>query len=263
VKRKQRKDALETRQRLLAAASEVFAEKGFWETTHAEICAKAQANTAAVNYHFGSKENLYVESWKYSFEKSVEAHPPEGGVAPDAPVRERLHGRILAFMQRIADPQNHEIEIMHKEMANPTGLLTEALPHAIEPMRQGMRAIVQELLGEGASEQQVAFCAMSLVGQCFGPMLHLRQARMAPGTPRPAGPSFQFGVEELADHVTQFSLAGIRGIREATDKTQKSSKRPRPNAKAGSESRLQAVQDRVNAELPNGGLKARRQEGTR
>jgi AcrR family transcriptional regulator len=222
MKKRQRKDAQETRQRLLMAASEVFAEKGFWETTHAEICEKAKVNTAAVNYHFGSKENLYVESWKYSFERSMEAHPPEGGIAPDAPVRERLRGRISAFMRRIADPDNHEVEIMHKEMANPTGLLTEAVQQTIERMRQGIRSMVQELLGDGASEQQVSFCVMSLVGQCFGPMLHLRRARRAPGAPYPVGPPFQFDVEELADHVTQFSLAGIRGIREDTDKAPRS-----------------------------------------
>jgi len=212
MKKKQRKDTQETRQRLLAAAAEVFAHRGFWETTHVEICEKAQANTAAVNYHFGSKENLYVEAWKYSFQRSVEAYPPDGGVAPDAPVQERLHGRVRAFMRRLADPNNHGLEIMHKEMANPTGLLAEALQHAIEPMRQGMRSIVQELLGDGAGVQQVSFCEMSLMGQCFGPMLHLRRAKMTPGGGCPTGPPFEFDVEELADHVTQFSLAGIRGI---------------------------------------------------
>jgi AcrR family transcriptional regulator len=178
MKRKQRRDARETRQRLLAAASEVFAEKGFWETTHVEICAKARINTAAVNYHFGGKENLYVEAWKHSFEQSVKAHPPDGGVGPEAPAVERLRGRILAFMHRMADPNNHEVEIMHKEMANPTGLLAEVLLQAIEPMRQALRSIVRELLGDAASEQQVSFCEMSLMSQCFGPMLHLRHARL-------------------------------------------------------------------------------------
>ena len=180
MKRKQRKDAQETRQRLLAAAAEVFAEKGFWETTHVEICEKAKANTAAVNYHFGSKENLYVEAWKYSFERSVEAHPPEGGVARGAGSKRGCTAGSWRFMRRIADPNNHEIEIMHKEMANPTGLLAEALQRAIEPMRQGT-TIVQELLGDGASEQQISFCEMSLMGQCFGPMLHLRQPRWRRG----------------------------------------------------------------------------------
>jgi len=213
VKRKPRKDAQETRQRLLAAAAEVFAERGFWEATHAEICRKARANTAAVNYHFGSKEDLYVEAWKHSFEQSLKAHPPDGGVVRGAPARERLRGWILAFMRRIADPNNHEIEIMHKEMANPTGLLRDVIPSAIEPMRREMHAIVRELLGQEAGEQAVAFCEMSLMGQCFGPMLHMRRAAMSPDAPHPPGPPLQFDVDELADHVTQFTLAGIRGVR--------------------------------------------------
>jgi AcrR family transcriptional regulator len=226
MKKRQRKDALETRQRLLAAAAEVFAERGFWETTHAEICQKAQANTAAVNYHFGSKENLYVAAWKYSFEKSLEAHAPDGGVAPTAAVQERLHGRILGFLQRIADPDSYEIDIMHKEMANPTGLLTEALSQATEPLRQGMRSIVRELLGDGATEHQTTFCVMSLLSQCFGPMLHFRRAQLAPGAPRPVRLSFPFAVEELADHVTQFSLAGIGGIHVGANQAPQTDRKP-------------------------------------
>jgi TetR/AcrR family transcriptional regulator, regulator of cefoperazone and chloramphenicol sensitivity len=224
--RKQRKDARDTRQRLLAAAAEVFAEKGFWEATHAEICKKARTNTAAVNYHFGSKENLYVEAWKHAFDRSIQAHPPDGGVAPDAPVQERLHGRILAFMHRIADPDNREVEIMHKEMANPTGLLSEAIRQVLEPMRRDTRAIVQELLGDGADEQQGRFCAMSIISQCFGPMLHLRRIKKTSDASQPGGPPMQFAVEELAAHITHFSLAGIRGIREELQKKKRGGKKP-------------------------------------
>ena len=52
--------SLETRRRLLDAAGEVFAEKGFAKATVREICQKAEANIAAVNYHFGDKEKLYA-----------------------------------------------------------------------------------------------------------------------------------------------------------------------------------------------------------
>jgi len=213
--RKQRKDAQDTRQRLLAAAAEVFAQKGFWEATHAEICEKAQANTAAVNYHFGSKENLYVEAWKHSFEESINAYPPDGGVSPDAPVRERLYARILSLMQCIADPQTHHIDLVRKEMANPTGLLMETMKKAIEPIERGFRAIVRELLGDGASEQQVGLCQMSIMTQCFDPMM---RSRFAKTMPKPRPPGLPCSVEELARHITQFSLAGIRGIREGARK---------------------------------------------
>jgi AcrR family transcriptional regulator len=231
MRRRQRKDAQETRQRLLAAAAEVFAEKGFWEGSHAEICAKARINTAAVNYHFGGKEKLYVEAWKHAFTESIQAHPPDGGIRPEAPAAQRLRGRILAFMQRIADPNNHEVEIMHREMANPTGLLIEALPAALEPERQAFRSIIRELLGDDVSEQETTFCEMSLMGQCFGPMLHLRRARLGSHVPRPPGPPLQFGVEELAEHIIRFSLAGIGAVRAQAQKNRTVLKR-KPRGRA-------------------------------
>ena len=45
-----------TRNRLLITASRIFAEKGFQETTIAEICEQAETNIASVNYHFRDKE---------------------------------------------------------------------------------------------------------------------------------------------------------------------------------------------------------------
>jgi AcrR family transcriptional regulator len=232
--RTQRKDAQETRNRLLTAAAEVFAEKGFWESTHAEICRKAKANIAAVNYHFGSKEQLYVQAWKHAFDRSLQAYPADGGVAPNAPAHERLQGRVLSLMQRIVDPENHEVEIMHKEMANPTGLLSETIHGVLEPMRQESLSIVQELLGDGVDEQQIHFCEMSIMSQCFGPLLHLRRVRKATGLAGPAGPPgppVQFTVEELADHIIRFSLAGIQGIRENAEQSGKSNKSRRQSGR--------------------------------
>ncbi len=47
-----------TRHRLLDAAEELIAMQGYAATSLREITAKAEANLAAVNYHFGSKEGL-------------------------------------------------------------------------------------------------------------------------------------------------------------------------------------------------------------
>ncbi len=52
-------DPVSTRQKILAAATEVFAEHGFREATTRMICAKAGVNVALVNYYFRSKAELY------------------------------------------------------------------------------------------------------------------------------------------------------------------------------------------------------------
>ena len=57
--RKERSDGQETREAILAAATEEFAEKGFDKASTRAICARAGVNNALVNRYYGSKENLY------------------------------------------------------------------------------------------------------------------------------------------------------------------------------------------------------------
>ena len=212
--RKQRIDGQETRRNLLASASEIFAKKGFRDATIAEICRQANANVAAANYHFGGKEALYVESWRFAFAKSLNTYPPNGGVAEDSPIEEQLRGRIMAIMRRVIDPQSYELDIFYNEMANPTGLLAGAVQQSIEPIFRGFAAIIRELLGKEPDEQQVRLCLMSIRAQCFGPLMRERRRKIAPPDPLP--PSSEWSLDDLdtlVDHVTRFSLAGIREIR--------------------------------------------------
>src|SRR5947208_9096160 len=51
----------ETRERLIAAASKVLAEKGYDATTLREISREAQAAPGLVHYYFGGKDQLLVE----------------------------------------------------------------------------------------------------------------------------------------------------------------------------------------------------------
>src|SRR4051812_29379035 len=82
-----------TKVRLLEAAGEEFAEKGFEAARVRSICRRAGANVAAVNYHFGDKEQLYVAA-------VLEAHrcgselPMQGeveGLAPGEQLRAYVH----------------------------------------------------------------------------------------------------------------------------------------------------------------------------
>ncbi len=211
---KKRCDGLETRGRLLDAAAVIFAAGGFHDSKVADICRKAGANVAAVNYYFGGKEKLYAEAWRYAFERSMAAYPPDGGIPASAPAEKRLYGQIFALVRRIMDPNSLDFDIGHKEMANPTGLLSEVMRRSIEPLRWSSMAIVRELLGPQATEQQVQLCEMSIHSQCFGPLMHERHRRQFPDKRKVLGPfpkAITYTV--MADHVFRFSLAGISEMR--------------------------------------------------
>ena len=208
-----------TRSRVLESACDVFAEKGYRDATIADICERAKANIASVNYHFGDKESLYAEAWRHSFRASLAVYRPNGGVSDDAPARQRFRARILAILQRIVDPQCREFAMVAREMGDPTGLLEEAIQEAIAPLREAMTGIVRELLGPAADQARVGLCLTSIIGQCFHWLFRQWHLRHLPDSGRfgeipHVGPE---NVEVLADHITQFSLAGIRAMREQAE----------------------------------------------
>jgi AcrR family transcriptional regulator len=207
----QRQDAIRTRKNLLRAAGEVFADKGYRDATIAEISERAGTNIAAVNYHFGDKETLYREAWRQSFHDSIKAHQPGGGVGDDEPLEERLRGRVVALLRRITDKDNREFRIVQKELANPTGLLEEVMTEEFAPLRRKLEDLVREFLGPESSQQQVRFCATSIMSQCVIPVF-LSSAKK----PESGGENGSWKIEDVdryAEHVVTFSLAAMHGIK--------------------------------------------------
>jgi AcrR family transcriptional regulator len=205
-----RKSSGAKREKLLAAAGDLFIEKGFRDATVAEICARAGSNISAVNYHFGSKEALYQEAWRHSFTESLKTYPLDGGVSETASAEERLRGQLTALIQRIADENNKDFFIAQMEMVNPTGLLQEVMKTELIPMRQQTLALVRELLGPEATEQQVDYCEVSIISMCVHPIVIQRIAKRTRDNNMPA---IIEDITAFADHVVKFALAGINAIR--------------------------------------------------
>lgn len=204
------KKSARTREKLLTAAGDVFVEKGFRDATVAEICARAGANIAAVNYYFGGKEALYQETWRHCLAESLRTHPQDGGVHPDAPPEERLRGRMQALMRRIADPATKDFFISQMEIANPTGLLEEVMMRELIPMCEKTLAVVRELLGADADERQAAFCEACIISMCVHPMI-MRRLRQKTEVQRV--PAVVDDLEAFAAHAVRFALAGVGAIR--------------------------------------------------
>ncbi len=67
-----RRDAVATREALIAAGAELFAERGYDGVPVAAIAERASVNKAMINYHFGGKRKLYLAIVSTTFAEIVE-----------------------------------------------------------------------------------------------------------------------------------------------------------------------------------------------
>jgi AcrR family transcriptional regulator len=205
-----RSAAQETRERILDAAQKMFAEKGLDATSVRDITTAADCNVAAVNYHFGGKENLYIESFRAMLgplrdqrmammDELMRREPApsleeylasfaEGFLEPL--VDESLGRRFMLFVSREISDQKLPVGLFLDEFIRP--LITRAMSSL-------------DRVGVPMTPGQSFFCIFSLIGQ----LLHAVKGQHMSDQLEATG-AIPFDLRGFIDHFVRFSAAGIR-----------------------------------------------------
>src|SRR5262245_6414644 len=164
----------DTRTRLLEAAGQVFAENGFRAGTVREICERAGANIAAVNFHFRSKENLYIQAVVHAHTICLSRVPmPEWPAGTSALVK--LRDFIRTFLRRLIIDHGPDWQprLIMRELIDPTEACAAMVEGQIRPTFGILKGILDELLPADTPPIKRRLIAFSIVGQ----ILHYRLAR--------------------------------------------------------------------------------------
>lgn len=94
---------LDAKEKLIQSAIEVFAEKGYRDGKIVNIVKGAGANIAAVNYHFGSKDQLFVEALRQAFADADAVYPTKGNLSDSASAEEKIAAMARAVLIRSFD----------------------------------------------------------------------------------------------------------------------------------------------------------------
>jgi len=207
--------SIDTKTRIMRSAEAVFAEKGFHEATVSEICENAQANIAAVNYHFGTKSQLYEAVLRSSFEAARRRFPTDGGLPDTASSEKRLEAFVRAMILRAFCPSNAGAFprfIVH-EMTNPTPMIDTVLHELIHKEINVLKSIIQPLLPENISSQRRRFFGFNIMAMVmyFSFNKVARERIMASRQLTPDQ------VQRLIRHITLFILAGFQSATQPLD----------------------------------------------
>jgi len=206
----------DARQRLLDAAGQVFAEKGYSGATIREICDRAGANVASVNYYFGDKEGIYRSVFEYAHGRVHDHLVQSVAEHADSPPEARLTMFVRAHLWSMLGTEGPPAwfsTLITREMIDPTHLQHDLVESELRPRSDMLLGIIRELLGPNATEDQVRHCELSVIGQS----VFYKLARPFIEILHPEQGYDEADIEAMADHVASFSLAGIAAVKKQID----------------------------------------------
>lgn len=169
----------ETRQRLLAAAVDIFGEHGFDGVRTRALAEAAGVNQAAIPYYFQGKEGLYLAVARELAQRfgahlsalsaqAIDGLEVEGAARPL--VVERLTGLLAALARTIIGPAatTGRTAFLVREQLHPTGAFDLIYREALEPVHRGLAQLVGRLTDRPAEDPESVLRAHALIGQVLG-----------------------------------------------------------------------------------------------
>ena len=170
----QESQRMKTKEKILMVAALLFSENGFEGTSVRTICAKAGVNLALVNYHFGTKEQLYLEVHKMIHAKSGKQHLwLNESPKPVADMDEwelRLNEIIMDILRTFMrdDRLNRcSRRLVAIEMSHPSKCLPILLEEFYKPFHKYLMSYFM-MVAPGDSELVLGILVTSLINQVTG-----------------------------------------------------------------------------------------------
>jgi AcrR family transcriptional regulator len=201
-------DRENTRSQLLEAAGQVFAEKGFERTTAKEICQRAGANTAAVNYYFGGIEGLHAAVLEEARSRLFSADAIAAALTGKSDPKAKLQAVLHVVADALTGPLSSSwvFRVLGRELVAPSPLMLETKEKVILPQARLLRQFIAELMKLPVDHPAVARGCVSLMAPICMLVLADRRhlARALPHLELDAG-----NAAALARHMFRYAIAGL------------------------------------------------------
>ena len=200
-------DPHSARQRLILGAARIFAEKGYDAASTREICLAAEANVAAIHYHFGDKAGLYRAVLWTSIERVVTGFPTLNEDAHQ-PLEAAMRALLSAFIAPMAADEATQwfSRIHQRETVEPTPMMQDVIAEFVLPHFRGLVALLARHCGVAEPDDELhrlAFAITALVNDYCLSQHWMRV--LAPGLLTGAD-----AMERTVEHLSAYACALVR-----------------------------------------------------
>jgi AcrR family transcriptional regulator len=200
-----------TRERLLDEAEKLFAQKGFAAVSVREITAMAESHLSAVNYHFGTKKNLYLSVFQERWiprAKMIAERLREIDANGITSAEEIVHTLAESFLMGFGDTTVRQMhhQLIYREMSQPTEALEMIAEEVTKPFFLGVKEKIQDIMPGGQNGNDMFLCIFSVFAQII--FFNFGRNMVSLLTGRQYDQAFQ---DQVVKHITDFSLYGLSG----------------------------------------------------
>ena len=206
AKRPKRADGEATRARLLESAGELFAEQGYAETTGTAIAARADADLASINYHFGNRNGLYRAVLIEAHRHFVQLETLDEIAAMDIPATAKLRELMSMILANFGGAQHWSARVLMRELVSPSSNFDVLRREELPPKLNVVLTILSDITGIPREDPVLFFCFLSTAAPCAALVL-AGAAQLAEDRPH-------LPPEALLDHLHRFALAGLMAAAE-------------------------------------------------
>jgi len=204
--RVQRTDGSTTRLHILETAGQLFAERGFAESTSKEICTRAGTNMAAVNYHFGSRDGLYEAVLIEAHRQLVSMDELISLASEAGDPRLKLRAFLTHLVEMGSQPRAPwGFRVVLREALSPSPALPTLIRQAVLPKARLIRGLIGGIMGLPEDHPSVQRGLLFAVLPCI-------VMTVAPKNLRNEVLPALKDTEGLADDLMRYVFAGLDAI---------------------------------------------------
>jgi TetR/AcrR family transcriptional regulator, regulator of cefoperazone and chloramphenicol sensitivity len=204
----------DARERMISAAMELFAEKGYEGMTVRDLAAAAGVNVAAVNYHFGSKDALYHECLRSclapatKMRERMQTHLDAALKAKSKKIAEKtLRACVQIFLEELMHPDSKHMRLVMREQAVGGPQFERIIREFFEPIGKILQQVIF-MLAPGLPQMQVFMVISGVIGHC----LHTQKARATIRFFAGVDSHSPEYIEAVSAHIAHFTVLGLRGL---------------------------------------------------
>ena len=192
----------DAKEKLLAAATRLFAEKGFASVSIRQLAEAAGVNSAMISYYYGGKEGLYEAVLATQYERLLEKF--EAIADLKAPVEEKIRQYAEVIRLNHTAEQPLMARLIQGELTSPTACMEKVVRNYTSRIARIVSGIVQQGVEAGEFRQDIPpiFATLALAGMLNFYFI-LREATRA------IVPIFSVGDAEFVEAALKIYLKGM------------------------------------------------------